>query len=72
MQIRTESDLLYDILELLEIIKKTPNERTMIDLYKIVNYLSNTKLGIYFKEEFADNKEIYEKFNNFLQCRNKT
>ena len=56
-----ESELIYDIFYYIDIIKKNPRDRTMNDLYMIVNCLSNTKLGKYFKEEFDDNKEIYEK-----------
>ena len=37
----------------------------MIDLMMIVKFLLNTKLGIYFKEEFDDSKEIFEKLITF-------
>ena len=56
-----ESDLIYDIFYYINIIKKNPRDRTLNDLYMIVNCLSNTKLGKYFKEEFDDNKEIFQK-----------
>ena len=58
-------DSFKNILDYITIIKKPPNERTMLDLYLIVNCLSNTKLGQYFKEEFDDNKEIFEKLITF-------
>ena len=60
------NDLLYDALDYINLIKKSPNERTMIDLYMIANYLSNSKLGLFFKDEYDNNKEIFEKLIIFL------
>ena len=54
-----------NVLDYIKAIKKPPNKRTMLDLYLIVNCLSNTKLGKYFKEEFDGNKEVYEKLITF-------
>ena len=53
-----------EIIKLIEIIKNPPEKRTMIELLKIVKYLTSTKLGKYFKEEF-EQKEIYEKLITF-------
>ena len=52
---------LFTIFDYIDIIKIPPSKRTMHDVYMISNLLSNTKLGKYFKDEFDDNKEIYEK-----------
>jgi hypothetical protein len=56
---------LCNIDDYLTIIKKPPNERSVLDLYLLIKCLSNTKLGKYFKEEFDNNKEIYEKLIAF-------
>ena len=58
-------DISYDILDYINVIKKPQNERTMIDLYMIVNCLSKTNIGKYFREEFDNNKEIFEKLITF-------
>ena len=63
--ISKEMNLYYNIFEYINIIQKLPNERTMLDVFIIVNFISNTKLGQYFKDEFDDNKEIYEKLITF-------
>ena len=54
-----------NILEYIRKIKIPPNQRTMVDIYLIYNWLSKTKLAKYFKEEFDDNNEIYEKLITF-------
>ena len=56
---------LSNILDYKTIIRRPPNERSMLDLYLIIKYLSNTKLGTFFKEEFDDNIEIYDKLITF-------
>ena len=56
---------LFTIFDYIDIIKISPNKRTMRDIYMISNLLSTTKLGKYFKDEFDDNKEIYEKLITF-------
>ena len=64
------SDFGYDfynieeIFKIIEIVKKPPELRTMDDLLKIVKYLTITKLGKYFKEEF-EQKDIFEKLITF-------
>ena len=52
------------IFNIIEIIKKDPEKRTMSDLLKIVKYLTTTKLGQYFKDEF-EQKEVFEKLITF-------
>jgi len=52
---------LFTIFDYIDIIKIPPSKRTMHDVFMVSNLLSNTKLGKYFKDEFDDNKEIYEK-----------
>ena len=58
-------DLPNNILDYISIIKKPINERTMADLYLINKCLSKTKIGKYFKTEFNNNKEIFEKLITF-------
>ena len=53
-----------EIFKIIDIVKKPPEIRTMEDLLKIVKYLTTTKLGKYFKEEF-EQKDIYEKLMTF-------
>ena len=53
-----------EIFNIIEIFKSPPEKRRMIDLLKIVKYLTSTKLGQYFKEEF-EQKEIFEKLITF-------
>jgi CRP-like cAMP-binding protein len=53
-----------EIFNIIGIIKKSPEERRMLDLLKIVKYLTVTKLGQYFREEF-EQKEIFEKLITF-------
>ena len=64
------SDFGYDfynieeIFKIIDIVKKQPEIRTMNDLLKIVKYLTITKLGKYFKEEF-EQKDVFEKLITF-------
>jgi len=54
-----------EIKKIIEIIKINPEKRKMIDLLKITKYLTTTKLGRYFKEEFFEQKQIFEKLITF-------
>ena len=53
-----------EIFRIIGIIRKNPEKRTMGDVLQIIKYLTITKLGKYFKEEF-EQKEIYEKLITF-------
>ena len=54
----------YDIDDYIKIVKKAPNVRTMLDVYLIIKFLSKTRLGKSFKDEFID-KEIFGKLITF-------
>ena len=55
---------IQEIFKIVEIVKKAPEKRTMFDLLKVVKYLTTTKLGNYFKQEF-ENKKVFEKLVTF-------
>ena len=55
---------IQEILRIIGIIRKKPEKRTLGDLLQIIKYLTITKLGKYFKDEF-EQKEIYEKLITF-------
>ena len=55
---------IQEIFKIIDIVKKAPEKRTMFDLLKVVKYLTTTKLGNYFKQEY-ENKKVYEKLVTF-------
>ena len=57
-------DIFYNTTDYINLIKKPPKVRTMYDIHLISHYLSKTKLGISFKDEFR-NEEIYGKLITF-------
>ena len=57
-------DMLYNLTDYINIIKKPPKIRTMYDIHLISHYLSKTKLGKSFRDEFR-NEEIYGKLITF-------
>ena len=63
-----EMNYCYDnVIEIMKIVERViipPEERKMGDLLEIVKFLTTTKLGIYFKENF-EKKEIFEKLITF-------
>ena len=54
----------YGTREYINIIKKAPNVRTMMDVYLIIKFLSKTRLGQSFQNEFSD-EAIYGKLITF-------
>ena len=57
-------DIFYNTTDYINLIKKPPKVRTMYDIHLISHYLSKTKLGKSFKDEFH-NDEIYGKLITF-------
>ena len=57
-------DMFYNATDYINLIKKPPKVRTMYDIHLISHYLSKTKLGKSFKDEFR-NDEIYGKLITF-------
>ena len=57
-------DIYYGINDYINIIKKAPNVRTMLDIYLTIKFLSKTRLGKSFRDEFSDNT-IYGKLITF-------
>ena len=57
-------DTYYGVTDYINIIKKPPNVRTMHDIFLTIHFLSKTKLGRSFKDEFV-NDEIYGKLITF-------
>ena len=55
---------IQEIFKIIDIVKKAPEKRTMLDLLKVVKYLTTTKLGNYFKQEY-ENKKVFEKLITF-------
>ena len=55
---------IQEIFKIIDIVKKAPEKRTMLDLLKVVKYLTTTKLGYYFKQEY-ENKKVFEKLVTF-------
>ena len=55
---------IQEIFDIIKKVKKSPERRNMIDLLKIVKYLTTTNLGKYFKKEI-EQKEIFEKIITF-------
>ena len=55
---------IQEIFKIIDIVKKAPEKRTMLDLLKVVKYLTTTKLGNYFKQEY-ENKKVFEKLVTF-------
>ena len=54
----------YGTRDYINIIKKSPNVRTMLDVYLITKFLSKTRLGQSFQNEFSD-EAIYGKLITF-------
>ena len=57
-------DAFYGINDYIRIIKKPTNVRTMLDVYLIMKFLSKTKLGKSFRDEFPE-EEMYGKLITF-------
>ena len=57
-------DAYYNIKDYINIIKKPPNVRTMHDVYLIIKFLSETRLGESFRDEYNDDS-IYGKLITF-------
>ena len=59
-----EIEAYYNINDYITVVKKPPYIRTMLDIYLILKFLSKTKLGQSFRDEFSDD-EIYGKLITF-------
>ena len=57
-------EMFYGTNDYINIIKKPPNLRTMLDIYLIIKCLSKTRLGESFKNEFSE-ESIYGKLITF-------
>ena len=57
-------DTFYSTADYINIIKKPPKVRTMYDIHLISHFLTKTKLGQSFRDEFS-NDEIYGKLITF-------
>ena len=58
-------DMFYNTTDYINLIKKPPKIRTMYDIHLISHYLTKTKLGKSFKDEFC-NVDIYGKLITFF------